>query len=1424
MRTRIALLLLAAASIRAAEVGTVTVEARAIGRGAFPAPPKAYISLDLSGLFVTYPQISQNGTVMTAGLGMIRWRPVSPNAPIGYQERLTGFPQGSVAFSINDAGEVPFMNTDRAQVGIWKPSAPGSTSGVTTVLPLGEGVGPVVQSGRGVLAINSYGEMLIDMGYTGGGARRQVGFWRPDQANGTTGHWVIDQRFNEAFAMNEHGQILIDNGSDRAFTLFAPEGANRAAGSYTTIALPAGTESGRTSWLSSRGDAVGSRCASVAGAACEDLGFIWKADAPHSTGGTFVDIRPPSGYRNFKLTGVNAAGDAVGTMIETATSTIISFLYSGGTFYALPTRLPVSTYSQGQEFNINDAGQIFVQQVGGGRYLLTPAVIPAAPANAVTVTIQASVANRAFTVSGEGCQDGSYYSPWVLHWTPGAVCQVVWLSPQIAEQPESNTARRYTFRQWHDGSTSNPRTITTPASDTTYTGTFLEELFITKTVNPPNTGRIEGPDWAAVGDTVSVTPVASAGYEFWRFTSPRWTTAAPLTFVVSGTVEVRAEFAAVGPMPPFNYTVTTIAADASWGGALNNYGQVVGFVKSTNTAILWTPATRNGTTGSVTPVPFPSGTIAETPGAVINDFGQFATVDSIGALLFTPPYRNARGGDLSRLSPYPNRYHKVAGMNSYGQVFGYMNAGTVWTPDSPNGTTGAGQREFVDPTIRGFNDYGQFVTDYVPGIGFYTPYSANAANGAFGWVSLLPTPQTYNIGGMDARGRMVFTACPVVPTYSFNSCNTHLYVWRPAVDNRPAGAAEELPVLTGFFGLHDALINSSGEIAGTANADNRNTLTFLHRGGHMYELDLGFSTQVVGFNDAGQILVRSESIPTLFLLTPQPGAESCRADLSAGHTTASSAAGQVKVKVSIPSGCAWNAQSDSAWAGISAGASGSGNGTVVLDLAKNDSGQAREALVTIGNALFRLRQTAAPMVKAVPEVLRFRVRGGFKTDAQEVDLQVGGGGTVAWSIPSDLPALGASATGGTAPGKLRFTLGDVVADPRSWRSGTVHLKLTGAGTDWLQIPVVIDWVDPASPASAPFGALDSPADNSTELAGSIPVTGWALDDIQVDKVEIWRAAVAGETATGGRVYIGDATLVPDARPDVEAAYPDYPMARRAGWGYMLLSHYLPSSGGAPGNGTFQLMAIAKDKEGNQTTLGTRTISVNNAASQKPFGTIDTPVQGSTISGTSYVNFGWALTPRPASIPLDGSTIRVAIDGVVRGTVAYNNNRADIATLFPGYNNSTGAVGYLRIDTTTLDNGLHTIAWLVRDDAGHADGLGSRYFTVYNAPGTAKPHALPELPEAAETQVVFDGDTVAVAPAGRLQLRLGAAGGDWQCELEVGGERRPQPVGSTIDAAGGRFFWHVGPGFRGDYVLLFSNRTTEETLRVTVSVGAAGALE
>ena len=83
-------------------------------------------------------------------------------------------------------------------------------------------------------------------------------------------------------------------------------------------------------------------------------------------------------------------------------------------------------------------------------------------------------------------------------------------------------------------------------------------------------------------------------------------------------------------------------------------------------------------------------------------------------------------------------------------------------------------------------------------------------------------------------------------------------------------------------------------------------------------------------------------------------------------------------------------------------------------------------------------------------------------------------------------------------------------------------------------------------------------------------------------------------------------------------------------------------------------------------------------------------------------------------------------------------------------------------------------------------------------------------EAAPFEVVpFTGRTRQIAghELERIEIKLAAdddpsQGSRYQGYHIVGGERRPLPIGSTLDAATGRFYWQPGAGFIGAYDLLF----------------------
>ena len=82
-------------------------------------------------------------------------------------------------------------------------------------------------------------------------------------------------------------------------------------------------------------------------------------------------------------------------------------------------------------------------------------------------------------------------------------------------------------------------------------------------------------------------------------------------------------------------------------------------------------------------------------------------------------------------------------------------------------------------------------------------------------------------------------------------------------------------------------------------------------------------------------------------------------------------------------------------------------------------------------------------------------------------------------------------------------------------AGTITLTVTGASNTPGPIAVTLTLI-PNGTSTNPFGVVDTPADNTTGVTGAIPFTGWALDDVEVTRVMICRAAFGTEVAQGIR--------------------------------------------------------------------------------------------------------------------------------------------------------------------------------------------------------------------------------------------------------------------------------------------------------------------
>jgi len=490
--------------------------------------------------------------------------------------------------------------------------------------------------------------------------------------------------------------------------------------------------------------------------------------------------------------------------------------------------------------------------------------------------------------------------------------------------------------------------------------------------------------------------------------------------------------------------------------------------------------------------------------------------------------------------------------------------------------------------------------------------------------------------------------------------------------------------------------------------------------------------------------------------------------------------------------------------------------------------------------------------------------GGLMSGTQRVAVTFTQG-SGSWAVSSDASWLTISPSTGTGSGLFNVSVNPGTYPNGTVRNATLTITAPGVGNSPLTLPVRLSVL---ASTSSPAGTIETPANNTSGVVGAIPITGWALDDVALSDVSIYRDPMPGEpvSSANGKVFIGKAAQVDGARPDVDAVW-NAPFDYQAGWGYMLLTNFLPNQG----NGTFTLHAYATDVEGHTILLGSRTITCDNGHATKPFGTIDTPEQGGIVSGSQYVNFGWVLGAQDNVIPFDGSTITVFIDGVPVGHPQYNFERSDIKAFFPGHANTNGAIGFFVINTTTLSNGVHTIAWGVSDAAGHNDGIGSRFFTVLNgvssslmttpallqgssgldavtresAPAGAETGqpvaalaAVPVSETPSYTQQGFAMNapleivekdvtgpaTITTEELGVIRATVGApvsadAADDsgYEGYMVNGGRLDALPAGSFLDRRSGEFFWHPGAGFVGTYDFVFIRKTDGLRERIPVSV-------
>ena len=124
------------------------------------------------------------------------------------------------------------------------------------------------------------------------------------------------------------------------------------------------------------------------------------------------------------------------------------------------------------------------------------------------------------------------------------------------------------------------------------------------------------------------------------------------------------------------------------------------------------------------------------------------------------------------------------------------------------------------------------------------------------------------------------------------------------------------------------------------------------------ELIFGCARQAGGGpNMARQVLMKSgipEDRPA-FTVNQAAGSTPCSYSVGTNNLTVEAAGGPATIAVTAGSTCAWTASSNAGWITVTSGASGTGNGTVTISIARN-TGNDRKGTVTIAGKTVTIEQ------------------------------------------------------------------------------------------------------------------------------------------------------------------------------------------------------------------------------------------------------------------------------------------------------------------------------------------------------------------------------------------------------------------------------------------------------------------------------------
>ena len=224
-------------------------------------------------------------------------------------------------------------------------------------------------------------------------------------------------------------------------------------------------------------------------------------------------------------------------------------------------------------------------------------------------------------------------------------------------------------------------------------------------------------------------------------------------------------------------------------------------------------------------------------------------------------------------------------------------------------------------------------------------------------------------------------------------------------------------------------------------------------------------------------------------------------------------------------------------------------------------------------------------------------------------------------------------------------------------------------------------IEAAAPAAAPEGAIESPEEGS-EVSGTVTIRGYAAaEGTRVTNLDVLLDGVT----YGSAVYS-------QPRADLCANLPNRPNCPNIGFAFSLntTSNALPLP-----NGTHGLQVRARDQLGRMTLIPEKPVSivVNNPVNSTPVGVLTSPRVNERLTGTVRIS-GYAYDP-------DGAIrgVSLIVDGSTYGPIRYGFPREQECTELTGVSACPGIGFEMDLNTTSLANGLHSIAVQLNDSSG-----------------------------------------------------------------------------------------------------------------------------